>query len=260
MAGPASDNAGNAPYADGWQNGDNGGTGFGPWDLVAGHFEFDPDAAAFPDRQFIDTPPPLAANNLRAPAFGLAVGSGSFFGSFTAATRPFGAPLGIGAAFSMQFDNPLLDSPDFNGQDNIIRFLNSSGTSVLGIYGSNFYNDNEWNITDAGPEIDTGITDVATADGSSLTLKKTGASTAVLVLDGVPFNVNLMDDGVIAGVQVQFGDTIASGGDGSREFFLNNLNIVPEPASAAMMLLSSLPSSASPRGGRSKCCAIGNGK
>src|SRR5258706_5426102 len=29
------DNASNPPYADGWQTGDNGGTGLGPWTLVS---------------------------------------------------------------------------------------------------------------------------------------------------------------------------------------------------------------------------------
>ena len=32
-AAPASDNAGNVAYADGWQAGDNGGVGFMPWVL-----------------------------------------------------------------------------------------------------------------------------------------------------------------------------------------------------------------------------------
>ena len=32
----AFDNAGQAAYSDGWQNGDNGGSGFQPWQLLSG--------------------------------------------------------------------------------------------------------------------------------------------------------------------------------------------------------------------------------
>ena len=65
----ASDNAANSAYADGWQTGDNGGTGFGPWT-----FSFSGSGSGlFHDPQFIDNGP-LAANSLGGPAFALTTG------------------------------------------------------------------------------------------------------------------------------------------------------------------------------------------
>ena len=60
----ASDNASNSAYSDGWQTGDNGGTGFGPWALT-----FSGSSLPSPP-QFIDRTP-LASNSLGAPSFAL---------------------------------------------------------------------------------------------------------------------------------------------------------------------------------------------
>src|SRR5262249_57919255 len=65
----AFDDASDPVYVDGWQSGDNGGTGFGPWDLL---FSGEP-ATLFHSPQFIDLQP-LPGNSLGAPAFGLTTG------------------------------------------------------------------------------------------------------------------------------------------------------------------------------------------
>src|SRR3954447_171263 len=65
----AADNASNAAYADGWQAGDNGGTGFGPWTLS---FSGSGSGLLYPP-QFIDRTP-LAGDSLGAPSFALTTG------------------------------------------------------------------------------------------------------------------------------------------------------------------------------------------
>src|SRR5215213_904034 len=62
----ASDNASNPAYSDGWQAGDNGGTGFGAWTFG---FSGTTSQLLHPP-QFIANAP-LAGNSLGAPAFAL---------------------------------------------------------------------------------------------------------------------------------------------------------------------------------------------
>src|SRR4051812_21258524 len=66
----ASDDASQAPYANGWQAGDNGGIGFGAWT-----FSFSgnrPDLLF--DPQFVDRGP-LPGDHLGAPTFALTTGA-----------------------------------------------------------------------------------------------------------------------------------------------------------------------------------------
>jgi hypothetical protein len=58
VAGSASDSASDPAYADGWQAGDNGGSGFEPWTFA---FSGDPSALAHAAPQFIDTAPAFPA-------------------------------------------------------------------------------------------------------------------------------------------------------------------------------------------------------
>src|SRR5436853_634250 len=60
----ASDDASQAPYTNGWQAGDNGGTGFGPWTFAFSGLRTD----LLYDPQFVDRGP-LAGDHLDAPTF-----------------------------------------------------------------------------------------------------------------------------------------------------------------------------------------------
>src|SRR5215213_8892581 len=62
----ASDNASNPAYSDGWQAGDNGGTGFGAWTFGFSGLRSD----LLYDAQFIDRGP-LPGDHLGAPTFAL---------------------------------------------------------------------------------------------------------------------------------------------------------------------------------------------
>jgi hypothetical protein len=124
--GQGSDNAGNAPYADGWQTGDNGGTGFGPWFV---------DTATGLDTYTIDTAPADAANNLGAPAFRVDTAGG--FGSFYA-SRPFAVPMVAGQSFQLDFDPHSIDdlNEDFEstGHGDIGIFFESEFGERLALY------------------------------------------------------------------------------------------------------------------------------
>src|SRR5689334_17143483 len=78
---PASDNASNAAYSDGWTTGDNGGTGFGAWTLTDG------DGGHY-----------VGATGLGNNTFGL---FNTFQTTTTDAVRPFTGSLGAGQTFSI---------------------------------------------------------------------------------------------------------------------------------------------------------------
>lgn len=248
-ASAAFDSASDPAYAGRWTAGSNGGTGFGPWDFTRSSYGPLLGPAAWGGlTHFIDNAP-LPANNLGKPAFTISVDDCSFCGVYQSASRPFASSLSVGQTFSMDFDNPLLASPDFNTQNNIISFYDSAGVETFGLFGSNYFSSQQWNFGIAGGS--TLITDAATASGSSISLKKTGANTADLVFNGVSFpNVTLGGTGELAGVAVIFGGTVASAGDGSREFFVNNLSIVPEPNSFALMFVAGCACMAGARRGK----------
>ena len=95
----AHDDASQAAYADGWDDGDNSGVGFGPWSL-----SFDGDASELnpiynADPHFIDGVGvgPLTNNLLGAPAFGLTTDGAT--SASAQATRSFNHPLLVGQTF-----------------------------------------------------------------------------------------------------------------------------------------------------------------
>jgi hypothetical protein len=94
----ASDVASNATYDDGWQNGEDGGTGFGPWAIAkSGAF-----ANVFMGNS-LNLSSPGADINTSSRSFGMFgqnVDGSSF--EFTEATRSFDVPLSLGEAFSLE--------------------------------------------------------------------------------------------------------------------------------------------------------------
>jgi hypothetical protein len=110
----AADSAADGAYADGWQAGDNGGSGFGPWNFD-GSYAAPPDSihlinAAHPEND-LGTAWALSLND----EFGLA-----------RAGRMFDAPLQVGQTFSVTIDVPT-EHRFFKGYT--IR-LNSGGGSI----------------------------------------------------------------------------------------------------------------------------------
>jgi hypothetical protein len=96
----ASDIASNAAYDDGWQTGDDGGTGFGSWTLSSAGF-----SGLFMGNSLnLDSgnPGPGADINTSSRSFGLFAQGFDVDFDFAEATRLLDAPLSLGEAFSLE--------------------------------------------------------------------------------------------------------------------------------------------------------------
>lgn len=243
---PASDNAGNAAYADGWQSGDNGGTGFQPWAL-----DYSGAATTNHSDHFIDNGP-LAANSLGAPAFGMTDSGRPFFFDTAGATRPFTGALSIGQTVSVDIDGPGFANGDPNGfsKGATVALRNGSGGERFGVFTNNLFNNDNWSVTNpagSGGAINTGI-----AAGSSfhMDFTLTGVESYDLVLTpiggGAPLFQQLGATLRTASVgtfveQFRFADYgTGSAVDGSSELFINNLSIVPEPSTIGLLIFAGI--------------------
>jgi hypothetical protein len=137
----AFDDGSDAAYADGWDEGDNGGFGFGPWSVGDSVIrEIDTDGLE-PD------------NGLGTPAF-------RFGADSNVAVRPFESPMEAGQSFNMKYDQYAFDPTDppdgvYLEQDSLFRF-SSAGGERLSLYKwigkftfggqTTTYNADEWGI------------------------------------------------------------------------------------------------------------------
>jgi hypothetical protein len=224
----AEDNAGSAPYADGWQTGDNGGSGFAPWVLNMG---------GYGASHTIDNGP-AANNDLGAPAWVMA--NTSAYGS-SDAVRPFLSPLSIGQTFSVDVDSPAFFGAGYGGW--VVRLRSASGEEVgIGAFRNTPFgstgSEPVFIADDEGFPIATTVPATTAQSGLNIAVTLTSASTydlAISDLDGAP----LYSD---SGRTLKFGDVIdrvqllfySNPGGG---FNVNNLSIVPEPATGALLLV-----------------------
>lgn len=100
----AEDEAYFGPYEDGWQSGDQGGTGFGPWQLFAPTYTEGENRYAGFFLAEADREPDLAGAAVQGRAFGVFANGVGF--EETVAFRPFAEPLREGDTFSflLEFD------------------------------------------------------------------------------------------------------------------------------------------------------------
>jgi hypothetical protein len=110
----AADNASNAPYADGWQAGDDGGFGFGPWNFDG---SYDPPADSI---HLINSTHP---ENDVGTAWAISL---SYDFGLARAGRGFDAPLEVGQVLSVVFDTPT----DHRFYKGYTFRLNSGGGSI----------------------------------------------------------------------------------------------------------------------------------
>ena len=208
----AADDVSNAPYADGLDNGDNGGTGFLPFQLATGN-------------KFI--------GNSQGNGFGdgnIDVGGKSFgqYGTQTL-TRPFTGALSVGQQFSVKFDNGFLDG----GNVAEIRLADTAGNQLFsfGFTGgtSNYRLDDAVQVS-----MDTGLnfSSAGFQIGFTLTSATTYDLTVLRQLNNFTYNYSGTIAGAIDRVQVF---TAPSTPGGSGDVFSNNYAIinVPEPTSLA---------------------------
>ena len=209
----ASDNGSN--YGGGWTNGSNGGTGFGAW-------SFSTSGGGFKGA-YIGDPALKGISGMSSSSFGLYANGGG--GATISASRAFGAALGIGDSFSMQWginwDSDFGGNKGFNlfaGTNEVIN-VNNGGNSDITVNGNNVgfgYGTNAmtWTFTQT-----TATTVTVTAndrDGS-------GSYSAVITVSGA-----------LSGFSIYASNM---GDGGNREPFYNNFSINAVPAPGALALL-----------------------
>jgi MYXO-CTERM domain-containing protein len=208
-----SDNGSN--YSSGWTNGSNGGTGFGAW-------SFSTSGGGYKGN-FIGNPGNIGITGMGSSAFALYANGGS--GASITASRSFGAALGIGDSFSMQWgikwDSDFGGNKGFNlfaGTNEVIN-VNNGGNNFIMVNGNNVgfgYGTNAmtWTFTQT-----TATTVTVTAndrDGS-------GSYSAVITVSGA-----------LSGFSIYASNM---GGGGNREPFYNNFTLDAVPAPGALALL-----------------------
>jgi hypothetical protein len=250
------DNAAQAAYADGWQTGDNGGSGFLPWSL-----SYSGIAPANHSDHFIDNGP-LAANSLGAPAFGMTNSGRAFFSDTSTSNRPFADALTVGQTFSVDVDGAGFSNGDPNpfSKGNVITLRNGAAAERFGIFTNNGLNSDTWTVTNpagVGSGVSTGI---AAASAFHVAFTLTGPETYDLVLSPVGGGAPLFQQlgatlrtattgtaiSLVRFSEYGTGNSV----NGVSELFFNNLSIVPEPASVALVLIGAFGVLATGRRGR----------
>lgn len=216
----ASDNAGN--YGGGWINGSNGGTGFGVWSISSGNGGG--NVTGF-GGSFIGNPADGGVSGMTNPSFGLyANPTGS--GAFSTVKRPFSVPLAVGDTFSFQWginwDSGTGGNKGFNiytGGINgtSIANVNNAGSSDITLGGNNIgfgfgTNVMIWSFTYTTPT--TVLVSANDRDG-------TGSFNTTINVTAAPDAFEFYASDMQAGNQAQP--------------YFNNLTIVPEPSTYALL-------------------------
>jgi hypothetical protein len=263
-AAPASDSASSPAYdsvaagGNGWVTGDNGGTGFGAWDLGASI------ANSNNDGLFIGS----SANNGNVPsgnidtagrAWGLfASGSNGVANAFAVGYRPFtGGVLSVGQTVTLKMDNGFIDSAgsgmvgfvlmnsDPVSGNALFSVLPNSNTrfEFLFVGGTNVYQIARGDGAGSYTMLDTGIG--FTDGGLSIVFTLTGTNSYSLSINGgAPLT------GTLGGTSGESLNGIAvfnyiAGHDSTHDAFFNSLAVLqPTPQSPANLALDTAADSA----------------
>jgi hypothetical protein len=220
----AFDDASQTAYANGWQAGDNGGAGFGPWSFT---FSGNVNDLVHPP-QFIDNAP-LAANSLGAPAFALSTGDRPNQYDTSEVRRTLTVPISVGQTFSADVDGSALSSnaPAFT-TGNTLDLFGTDGSERFSLFTNNQYHNDRWTATgDADTSIPAGNAfhvafTLLTANTYSLVLSPIGGGTPYFTQLNAPLagTANV----AINRVRITAYGT-GSSANGSKELFFNNLAI-----------------------------------
>jgi hypothetical protein len=219
----ASDNGANYGSTGNWTNGANLGTGFGAWSLSSGG-----GTGGF-GGNIIGDPSSAGITGMSATSFGqFANPTGS--GAFANADRSFSSTLSDGDVFSFQwsinFDSGSSGNKGFNlytglpGTGQIVN-VNNGGTATITFNGTDTgfgYGTNAMTWT---------FTQVSASSLSLSVNDRDGAGTFTTNLTGLAGPVS----------SFRFYASDMQGGDAAQPYF-NNLNVVPEPSTYALLALS----------------------
>jgi hypothetical protein len=231
----ALDVATNPPYADGWQAGDNGGTGFGAWSFNG------TDATPPGTYQGITSSSPIGtswtlftnANNTGLANAGRAVTGGLLPGQTfeTVVQNP------TAYHFFRGFDILFTNGPDNNVGGNNAAALR---ISVFDYFNAGSQN---WGLNDAGGGTDTGLSSLITgAAGVKIDLKLTSPTGYSLTMTPLNGGAAYTHSGTLAGpigwVDYRLYDGASAGpNDTANNFAISRMSVVPEPATFSLLVL-----------------------
>ena len=230
----AFDVATNAPYADGWQAGDNGGTGFGAWSFNG------TDATPAGTYQAMSYTSPIGTS------WTLATHDNS--SGLANAGRTITGGLLPGQTFETVIDNPTayhffrgFDILFTNGPDNNVP---GDNTAALRLSVFNYFA-SDWSVDDAGGGTGTGLSSLTTGAAGvkiDLTLTSpTGYSLTMTPLNGgTPYSQAGTLAGPISWVDYRLWDGTSAGPeDTANNFEISRMSVVPEPCTLALIGLGS---------------------
>ncbi len=160
------------------------------------------------------------------------------------AIAPFlGGSLGVGQTFSVQMQNYLIATGGTNG----FSLQNSSGGNLFSFYFVGGQSDYYINV--GGNQVSTGVG--YTGNGLDLSFTQGGGDTWSFVISGPTVTTttltstgtgDLLANNNIGQVDLynESGASTGGGGSGSYDLFFNNLSVVPEPSTLAMLGMSGL--------------------
>jgi hypothetical protein len=247
----AFDVATNPPYADGWQAGDNGGSGFGPWDFTGTYNS--------PVGQTIDTASPY--NNIGT-AWTLYNADGPNQGpdnppsggtDISQAGRAIVGNLQVGQTVSVVVDNPI-ERQFFRGYT--VRLNTGGGNTVyagtpatrfaMGTF--EYFTNGQWYSTDGSPS----LFDTDTDAGLRLDFTLTGVDTFSMTMTPLDNpGAAYSDSGTLTGpagsaidwIEFEFYNTDSDfnpttvGGALATDFYISSMSVVPEPATGVLLVL-----------------------
>jgi PEP-CTERM motif-containing protein len=236
-----SDNAAGYSGANNWAPA-NGGTGFGAW-------TFDNGGTVNETGNFIGSSTSNGGTGGGTNGSSLGIDtSGNAWGlyantSLTAdAIRPFTGTLSIGQTVSIDIDQGFQGNPSTVG----IGLQNGAGSNLVEVYYVGGDAVNSWKVNDNGGQANLSPNVGFTSNGLHLSLTLTSATTYSATLSGLngdsdsaSFSGTLdsqSDEGI---AQIRLFNFNAGGGSASDAFF-NNLAVVPEPSTVALVGLSLL--------------------
>jgi len=227
----AADIASNSTYDDGWQNGDDGGTGFGPWALG----NSGPITGLFMGNSLnLDGPGTGADINTSSRSFGMYAQNTNGDIEFAEAARSFDAPLSLGEAFSLELavnfrnGNKGVDIRNaggamlFNFNVGADDYVVNNATSGNGSIGSAYSANTEFKLTFMQTSASAGTWSIARSGG-------------VTDLDAGTYT------GVISSFKLYVNDT---GGGSANDLYANSffISVVPEASAAWLGALASAAS------------------
>jgi hypothetical protein len=216
----ATDDASQAAYNDGWQVGDNGGSGYQPWSTITRE-----NGAGF-GGGFLST----SNGNVNISSGGNNAAFGVFgnSGGVGVAVRPFSTPLQIGWTLSLDMDNQSID----NGGTVGFSLRNAAGNNLA----EYFFIGCQSNYTVNASNV-SGTTPGFTTDGLRLSFTLTAANSFSLSIDQLsngPGVDNTVTGNLLTSADQAITNLRLFNANGGADAFFNNFTITAIPEASGL--------------------------